>query len=175
MDIFAPYLLGSTKQIKSSPKMIILGYEKASSYKCGYEYHDLIWTGQQKWTKVLNYGKEKYRFYNPILQNAKHITALKKQLINFSYIPVISVIVFYGDCEIKEIDFVPKDTYVAYDTRVRHVMDKIMSEYPRVYYSNETWVMNILQNAVVNGASTEIQRRHIENIKDMLGEDRVFG
>lgn len=131
--------------------------------------------GQQKWTKVLNYGKEKYRFYNPILQNAKHVTALKKQLINFSYIPVISVIVFYGDCEIKEIDFVPKDTYVAYDTRVRHVMDMIMSEYPRVYYSNETWVMSILHNAVVNGASPEIQRRHIENIKDMLGEDRVFG
>ena len=26
-----------------------------------------------QWTQVLAYGKEKYRFYNPIMQNNKHI------------------------------------------------------------------------------------------------------
>ena len=31
---------------------------------------------QRYWTQVLNYGKEKYRFYNPIMQNAGHIKAL---------------------------------------------------------------------------------------------------
>lgn len=29
---------------------------------------------QQKWTQVLSYGREKYRFYNPILQNKSHIS-----------------------------------------------------------------------------------------------------
>lgn len=29
---------------------------------------------QQKWTQVLSHGREKYRFYNPILQNRSHIS-----------------------------------------------------------------------------------------------------
>lgn len=28
----------------------------------------------RKWTQVLAYGKKKYQFYNPILQNKKHLT-----------------------------------------------------------------------------------------------------
>lgn len=35
---------------------------------------------QRYWTQVLNYGKEKYRFYNPIMQNAGHIKALRREL-----------------------------------------------------------------------------------------------
>jgi len=34
---------------------------------------------QKYWTQILNYGKEKYRFYNPIMQNAGHIKALREQ------------------------------------------------------------------------------------------------
>ncbi len=130
---------------------------------------------QHKWTKVLNYGKEKYRFYNPILQNANHIKELQKHLSHISNIPFISVIVFYGNCEIKEIDYVPRHTYVAYESRVNNVMDKILTEYPKVYYTDENHVFNVLSNAVINGAVVENQLKHIENIKDMLGEDRVFG
>ncbi len=32
---------------------------------------------QKYWTQILNYGKKKYRFYNPIMQNAGHIKALR--------------------------------------------------------------------------------------------------
>ncbi|MBK8621342.1 MAG: NERD domain-containing protein [Saprospiraceae bacterium] len=130
---------------------------------------------QHKWTKVLNYGKEKYRFYNPILQNANHIKELQKHLSHISNIPFISVIVFYGNCEIKEIDYVPRHTYVAYESRVFNVLDKILTEYPKVYYTDENHVLNVLRNAVINGSVVENQLKHIENIKDMLGEDRVFG
>lgn len=130
---------------------------------------------QHKWTKVLNYGKEKYRFYNPILQNANHIKELQKHLSHISNIPFISVIVFYGNCEIKEIDYVPRHTYVAYESRVFNVLDRILTEYPKVYYTDENLVLNVLRNAVINGSVVENQLKHIENIKDMLGEDRVFG
>ena len=34
---------------------------------------------QSQWTQVLAYGKQKYRFYNPIMQNNKHVTELRKQ------------------------------------------------------------------------------------------------
>lgn len=33
---------------------------------------------QRYWTQVLNYGKETYRFYNPIMQNAGHIKVLQE-------------------------------------------------------------------------------------------------
>lgn len=44
--------------------------------------------GQQtQWTQVLAYGERKYRFYNPIMQNNKHIEDLRKQLKQFENIP----------------------------------------------------------------------------------------
>ncbi|MGV8090761.1 MAG: nuclease-related domain-containing protein [Mangrovibacterium sp.] len=44
-----------------------------------------------QWTKVLAYGKKKYRFYNPIMQNNNHIKDLKKQLKQFEKIPFYSI------------------------------------------------------------------------------------
>jgi hypothetical protein len=129
---------------------------------------------QQKWTKVLNYGKEKYRFYNPIMQNNKHISELKKQLLQFYYVPLYSVVVFYGSCKLKEIDFVPEGTFVAKSERVLEVIKKILKENYSVSYINENEVLRILREAVINGGIIENQIKHRANIKDMLGEHRVF-
>ncbi len=74
------------------------------------------------WTKVLAYGKKKYRFYNPIKQNQSHITTLKKQLNQFQNIPFFSIIAFYGNCELKEINYVPKGTYLVKPTRILEVL-----------------------------------------------------
>ena len=43
---------------------------------------------QKYWTQILNYGKEKYRFYNPIMQNAGHIKALQEQSEQFASLPI---------------------------------------------------------------------------------------
>lgn len=32
---------------------------------------------QKYWTQLLAYGKEKHRFYNPVMQNAGHIQAIR--------------------------------------------------------------------------------------------------
>ena len=50
------------------------------------------------WTKVLAYGKRKYRFYNPIKQNQNHVQILRKYLGQSEEVPFFSIIVFYGDC-----------------------------------------------------------------------------
>ena len=34
---------------------------------------------QRYWTQVLDHGREKHRFYNPIMQNSGHIRALRGQ------------------------------------------------------------------------------------------------
>lgn len=73
---------------------------------------------QPKWTQVLAYGKQKYRFYNPIMQNNRHIAELRKQLLKFGDIPFYSIVVFYGDSVLKEIDFVPNGTFIVKSERV---------------------------------------------------------
>lgn len=125
-----------------------------------------------KWTKVLAYGREKYRFYNPIKQNNSHINQLKKKLRED--VPFFSIIAFYGDCELKDINFIPEGTFVTKGYRVMDIIENILYEYSDAKYKNKRNVINILKEAVSNGEDQDNQEQHIENIIDMLGEDRVF-
>ena len=140
------------------------------------EYSGWIFgTGNKpQWLQVLNYGREKNYFYNPILQNAKHIDDLKKQLKQFENIPFYSIIVFYGDCTLKEINFVPKNTFIVKSRRILEVIEKILSENTPADYSNKREIVNLLEQSVKNGENEEVVFRHAKNIKNMLGKDRVF-
>lgn len=56
---------------------------------------------QQEWIQVLNYGKRKHRFYNPVKQNATHIYKLKE--ITGTKLPIKSIVVFIqGNIEFIE-------------------------------------------------------------------------
>lgn len=83
---------------------------------------------QNKWIQVLAYGKQKYYFYNPILQNKKHIEDIKTKLTDFQNIPFFSVIVFFGDCEFRDVSFIPKNTFLTKSPRVIDVVKKIIKE-----------------------------------------------
>jgi hypothetical protein len=129
----------------------------------------------ENWTKVLAYGKEKYRFYNPILQNKKHIDDLKKHLGELWEIPFFSVIVFYGDCELKEISFVPKGTFLVKSQRVMEAVKQILKENPNVEYTYKDQLLDILKDAVKNGSDAKNRIKHTQDIEDMLGKSRIFG
>lgn len=125
---------------------------------------------QQKWTQVLNFGKEKHRFYNPILQNAQHIKHLKSYL--GQNIPCFSIIVFYGNCELKDISFIPTNTYIATPHSVFSAIENILKTSSHILHVPYT--VSLLQNAVHNGTSPEVRKKHINNIHNMLGNDRIF-
>src|SRR5690606_30591975 len=108
-----------------------------------------------QWTKVLAYGKQKYRFYNPIMQNNKHIADLRKQLNE--NVPFYSVVVFYGDCELKDISFVPNGTFIVKSKRVLEVMKIIMKKNEPAKYTNKNKVVRILKESVKNGESKLVQ------------------
>lgn len=127
---------------------------------------------QQKWTQVLSHGREKYHFYNPILQNKAHISQLKRILKE--NIPFYSVIVFAGNCKLEDISFIPKNTFVTKSYRVIEVIENIMKNNPVANYKDKRKVTNILSKAVNNGQNNDVAEKHISNIKDMLGKDRVF-
>ncbi|MFI3294205.1 MAG: nuclease-related domain-containing protein, partial [Rikenellaceae bacterium] len=80
------------------------------------------------WTQILAYGREKHRFYNPIAQNRQHIENLKRRSTQFNSLPYYSVIVFFGNCELKEVEFIPQNTYVVKSHRVAEVVELIQSE-----------------------------------------------
>jgi Nuclease-related domain len=127
-----------------------------------------------QWTQVLAYGKRKYRLYNPIMQNSKHISDLKKQLRQFETVPFYSIVVFYGNCVLKDINFVPNGTFLVKSNRVLEVMETIMKNNELARYTNKSEIVQVLKEAVKNGEDKEIQIQHIRNVKDMLGKDRIF-
>lgn len=125
-----------------------------------------------KWTQVLAYGREKYKFYNPVLQNNSHIKCLRQQLKE--KVPFYSIIVFYGDCQLKDIDFIPKGTYITKRYRVLDVVNKIINENPPANYKDKIHIIKTLKSAVERGNKIDVSDRHLEGIKDMLGTDRIF-
>jgi hypothetical protein len=128
---------------------------------------------KSQWVQVLAYGKIKHRFYNPVIQNTKHIQDLKKQLKEEN-IPFFSVVVFYGNCVLKDINFIPNGTFVAKSERIAEVITTIMRHNNPAQYNNLPEVIRILGEAVKNGENLKTQTKHVENIKNMLGRDRIF-
>ena len=128
--------------------------------------HDL------QWTQVLAYGKRKYRFYNPVKQNNNHVSDLRKQLAQFEEVPFYSIIVFYGDCVLKDINFIPNGTFLVKSNRVVEVVDTIMKNNQLAHYTNKREVVRVLKEAVKNGEDKTNQIQHIKNVRNMLGKDR---
>jgi len=127
----------------------------------------------REWTQVLAYGQDKYRFYNPIMQNSNHIGELRKKLKQFANIPFYSVVVFYGDCVLKDINFVPDGTFLVKSAGVLETLDTILIKNELAPFTDKFEVVGVLKEAVYNGKNKAIQTQHKENIKDMLGKHRI--
>jgi hypothetical protein len=84
------------------------------------------------------------------------------------------VIVFYGDCELKNIDYIPNGTYLVKSNNVFFVFKKILKENKPAAYTSKRELVSILNEAVMNGADYDMKMKHIQNIKDTLGKDRIF-
>jgi len=129
---------------------------------------------EQNWTQSLAYGKLKYSFYNPIKQNNNHIEVLRKKLRHFGDVPYYSVVVFYGNCVLKDIIFVPDGTLVVKSERILKALKIILKNNELIQYTNVNEVIKVLKEAAQNGESTKIKNQHSENINNMLGKHRVF-
>ena len=124
---------------------------------------------QTHWTQLLDYGKQPYRFYNPILQNKKHVEDLKKQLPQFQNIPFYSVIVFFGDCSFRNLDYVPNKTFLVKSSNAIEVVNAIVEQNEPAKYKSKREIVNFLQAASLNGANEAIREAHVKNIKRNFG------
>jgi Nuclease-related domain len=129
---------------------------------------------QLQWTQVLGYGQYKYRFYNPIKQNRTHISELTKQLSEFHQLPVYSMIVFYGNCELKEIDLVPEGTFIIKPGEIPALLKHLLKNKVQVAQRASSEVVRVLKTAVVNGGIVENTIRHHENVRTMKDKMKIF-
>ena len=88
--------------------------------------------------------------------------------------PFYSIVVFYGNCVMKDVSFVQGGTYIVKAKRIFEVLRIIFKNNEPVRYTNKSEISKVLREAVFNGENPEIQTQHIENVKDMLGKHRVF-
>ena len=129
---------------------------------------------QTNWTQVMAFGKRKYRFYNPIKQVRSQISSLKNSLEQFDKIPFFSIIVFYGDCRLKDINYVPKGTFIVKPHRILEALNSIKANNEQAPYENKQEVVDFLKGAVLNGANKDYHNQHIDNIKDIVGKHRIL-
>jgi hypothetical protein len=124
---------------------------------------------QTHWTQLLDYGKQSYSFYNPILQNKKHVQDLKNQLPQFQNIPFYSMIVFFGDCSFRNLDYVPNRTFLVKSYNAIEVVNEILEQNEPAKYKSKREIVNLLQSASLNGDNVAIREAHVKNIKRNFG------
>lgn len=114
---------------------------------------------QKYWTQVLAYGKYKYKLYNPIMQNAEHIRALRQNLPQNPSIPIYSIVVFYGSAKLKNISCSSHDTYLIYSNSICDALQSIKKK-PPIKDFNKEEVCNVLNKASKNGKNPFIIAFH---------------
>ena len=168
-DLYVPRKSGTYSQIDAvlatSVGMIVFEVKDYSGWIFGDGRYE-------NWTQVLSYGREKYRFYNPVRQNAAHIKALKERLKHLGNIPCISVVVFYGNCELKRISNLPEDTWVASASRVFEVINDIEECYPEVRFKDKWEVVRILKEASALGDQREVRQQHRDQVATYVNQKR---
>ena len=114
---------------------------------------------QKYWTQVLAYGKCKYKLYNPIMQNAEHIRALRQNLPQNPSIPIYSIVVFYGSAKLKNISCSSHDTYLIYSNSICDVLQSIKKK-PLIKDFNKEEVCNVLNKVSKNSKNPFIIAFH---------------
>lgn len=120
------------------------------------------------WTQVLAYGNKKFSFYNPIKQNNRHVTDLRNHLNLNQDLPFYSVIVFYGNCEFKNINAIPNDTHLIKSNDILKVLKSFKENNLLDFYEFENQMTEKLIESVNNGDNEEIRIQHIKNIEEMI-------
>lgn len=107
-----------------------------------------------QWTQNI-YGK-KNSFMNPIRQNYAHVKAVEARLSQFPNLPVISIVAFSPDCDLK----VKTVSHVVY---FRHVPAVIRKYTDKVIQSHEVnTVLDLLQSADIKSAT--VKKEHVASV-----------
>lgn len=108
------------------------------------------------WTKNV-YGN-KYDFYNPILQNTGHITALRKNLKDYRSLPIFSIVAFSRQARL---DVSVHDAIVIYWDQIL----RVIRQFGEVKLSAEQVDTIYDEILAINQASATIRKNHVQSIR----------
>ncbi len=116
----------------------------------------------KNWTQSLN-KKVKNKFYNPVFQNAGHISALKATLGSRFDNTYKSIIVFSERCELKNVTVQTPDVYVIKRNNIRKIVQSI-SRTPVLTEDDISDIYSVL--SAHTKVDEELKQKHIEDIKN---------
>ena len=106
---------------------------------------------RKEWTQVFNFGKQKYNFYSPVIQNKNHIRSFNNMIKDYN---INNVLIFYNN-NIDNIDSKYVYTVKSFKKYYLSLNDIITEEDVNKIYSI---LKNIKDNQISN-------KKHLENIK----------
>lgn len=126
------------------------------------------------WMQIMAYGRERHQFYNPIKQNSSHIDAIKELLPNNPDVLIFNVVVFYGRCVFKKLDYDNSGkTRVLYYSDLKRILPSIRN-LAQCHYGNKMEVIKVLKEGVKNGSNPEIVRAHRDQVYSMCQNNKSY-
>lgn len=121
-------------------------------------YDGWIYGGEhaEYWTQNI-YGN-KYQLYNPILQNAGHVRALRRVLKEFAPIPIMPIVAFSGKADIK---VKVEESCVVYWSQLRKVINQFQNK--RLSWSQVNAICDSIEAAQLEPGK-EADRQHLRDI-----------
>ena len=159
-NLYVPRDNGKTSEIDVimfHPKgLFVIESKNYSGWIFGNESH-------KQWTQTLpiGYGEShKERFYNPIMQNATHIRAIRKHIDDT--IPIYSVIAFSDKCTLKDVTVKSNVIVTYYSNLAREIKYKLSTINN---YSMNTELLNETYNKLSKYANVDeiTKYKHIHN------------
>ncbi len=155
---YVPYR-GKTSEID-----LILIHEKGIYVFESKNYSGWIFGSEEQhtWTQFLN-SKTKYRFYNPIMQNETHISALSS-FLNIPREVFRSYILFSDRCELKKVPANCERYIIIHRGNLLKYLCRELKSRSVVYQKED---VDNLYNALypLTQISREDKKRHMESIK----------
>ena len=98
------------------------------------------------------------------MQNAGHIKALREQSEQFAHLPIFNVVLFAGNCTLKNVNYWADNTFVGYTSNISYVLKK-MNEFRLAQYTDKREVVRVLRRAVENGDNLDIVVSHMASVQ----------
>ena len=161
-DVYLPWPDGRTAQIDqiiiADSGIYVL---EVKNYK-GWIFGD---ERNQYWTQVLTTGVRgesiKNRLYNPIKQNATHISCIRRIIRNHT-VPIHSVIVFSDESEFKDVTYSSFDVFVIYQSRLKSTLRDIDAQYKGILLDED---IQHISEKLAMAASRADKDNHVQNVQ----------
>ena len=161
-DVYLPWPDGRTAQIDqiiiADSGIYVL---EVKNYK-GWIFGD---ERNQYWTQVLATGIRgesiKNKLYNPIKQNATHISCLRRIIRNHT-VPIHSVIVFSDESEFKDVTYFSSDVYVVYQSRLKSTLRDIDAQYKGILLDED---IQHISEKLAMAASRADKDNHVQKVQ----------